>query len=343
MAGEKQEKRRPRAWIRILVVIIALGLAVGGYLWLRQEEPEKYTGPVEKITVAAAEYLTGALVHVAGEQGYFEKNGLEVTIKGYGSGKACADALIAGEADISTSADNVFVSNSFEHTDLRVFGTVATKQVKELVARKDKGITAINDLIGKKIGVTKKSGAEFQLGVFLTFNGISQEDVELVDLRPPEMMGAISNGDVDAVFVWDPYLYYIKKELGENAISWHGGEGFYFVLLTKEDWLDKNPAAAERFLKSLLEAEDYIKDNSEEAKEFAKDRFEYESDYMDYSWPKQEYAVTLPQAMLILFEDQARWRIEQGLTDKTTVPNYLDFIYIDALQAVKPEGVAIIR
>jgi len=70
---------------------------------------------------------------------------------------------------------------------------------------------------------------------------------------------------------------------------------------------------------------------------------DYESDYMDYSWPKQEYAVTLPQAMLILFEDQARWRIEQGLTDTTEVPNYLNFIYLDALEEVKPEAVTIIR
>jgi NitT/TauT family transport system substrate-binding protein len=241
MSQNKQDNSKISAWIRILAAGIAVSLLVGGLYWLTRDEPEKYSGPVEKITVAAAEYLTGALVYIAEDQGIFEENGLEMTIKSYGSGKACADALIDGEADISTSADFVFVSNSFEYTDLRVFGTVATKQVKELVARKDRGITAINDLVGKKIGVTKKSGAEFQLGVFLTFNGISQEDVELVDLRPPEMLGAISNGDVDAVFIWDPYLYYIKKELGENATSWHGGEDFYFVLLAKEDWLEKNP------------------------------------------------------------------------------------------------------
>ena len=343
MSQNKQDNPKISAWIRILAAGMAVSLFVGGLYLLIREKPEEYTGPVEKITVAAAEYLTGALVYIAEDQGFFEENGLEVTLKSYGSGKACADALIDGEADISTSAGFVFVSNSIEHSDLRVFGTVATKQVKELVARKDKGIATINDLVGKKIGVTKKSGAEFQLGVFLTFNGISQKDVELVDLRPVEMMEAISNGDVDAVFVWDPYLFYIKKELGENAINWHGGEDFYFVLLTKEDWLDKNPAATERFMKSLLEAEDYINDNSEEAKEFVMDRFDYELDYMDYSWPKQEYAVTLPQAMLILLEDQARWRIEQGLTDATEVPNYLDFIYLDALEEVKPEAVTIIR
>ncbi len=330
-------------FILITVVTVVMALVIGVSVGGCSQQTEKYTGPVEKITVAAAEYLTGALIYVAEDQGFFEENGLDVTIKGYASGKACADALINGEADIATSAGFVFVSNSFEHTDLRVFGTVATKQVKELVARKDKGITKIDDLEGKKIGVTRKSGAEFLLGIFLTFNALSYKDVELVDLKASEIVEAISNGDIDAAFTWDPYTYNIKKELGENVISWFGGEDFYFVLLTKEDWIKSNPAAAERFLKSVLEAEDYIKDNSEEAKEFVMNRFDYESGYIDYSWPKQEFVVTLEQAMLITFEDQTRWRIKQGLTDATEVPNYLDYIYYDVLEKVKPEAVGIIR
>jgi NitT/TauT family transport system substrate-binding protein len=320
----------------ILIVLLSLGC-------IGQEQSETYTGPVEKITVAGFAGEAGALVYVAEEQGFFEKNGLDVTIKDYQSGKAAADALIDGEADISTSAGFVFVSNSFDHANLRVFGTVATFENKELVARKDKGITTTDDLVGKKIGVTKKSGAEFQLGVFLTFNGISKQDVELVDLKPLEMLEAISNGDVDAVFTWDPNVYNIKKELGENVVSWQGAKDFYFVLLAEEDWIENNPAAAERFIKSSLEAEDYIKDHPEESKAFVKDRFGYESDYMDYSWPAQEFAVILPQAMLIAFEDQARWRVQHDLTDATETPNYLDYIYCDALGEVKPGAVTIIH
>ena len=121
-----------------MAIIVVIGVSVGGC-------QEEYTGPVEEMTVAAAEYITGALIYIAEDQGFFEQNGLDVTITGYGSGKACADALINGEVDISTSAGFVFVSNSYDYTDLRVFGTVATKQVKELVARKDRGITTIND------------------------------------------------------------------------------------------------------------------------------------------------------------------------------------------------------
>jgi len=326
-----------RMFIGILIIVV-IGILVSGCV-----QEQKYTGPVEKITLAAYAGETGALVYVAEDQGFFEENGLEVTIKDYGSGKAAADALLAGEADIATSADFVFVSNSFDHADLRVFGTVATAEVKELVARKDKGITTIDDLAGKKIGVTKKSGGEFALGTFLIFNALSYEDVELVDLKPSEIVEAISNGDIDAGFTWDPNVYDIKQELGDNAISWPGGQDFYFVLITKEDWIENNPAAAERFMKSLLEAEDYVKDNSEESKEFIKNRFDYESDYIDYSWPKQEFAVILEQAMLIAFEDQARWRIKNNLTAKTEVPNYLDYIYMDALEKVKPEAIGIIR
>ena len=55
------------------------------------------------------------------------------------------------------------------------------------------------------------------------------------------------------------------------------------------------------------------------------------------------FVVSLPQALIIAMEDEARWRIENKLTDKTTVPNYLDFIYTDALEAVNPEAVTVIR
>jgi NitT/TauT family transport system substrate-binding protein len=330
--------------ILIAIIIVTVVVIVGiGLYRSTQKQVKKYTGPIEKITLAAYAGDTGSLVYIAQEQGYFAKNRLDVTIKDYEAGKLAVDALITGEADISTSADFVFVSNSFDHTNLRVLGTVATYENKELITRKDKGITTISDLIGKKIGVTKNSGGEFTLGLLLTFNAISQQDVELVDLKPSEIVEAVVNGDVDAGFTWDPNVYEIKQALGDIALSWNGYSDFYFVVLTKKDWIENNPAAAEGFMKSLLETEEYIKTNSEASKEFVMNRFDYELDYMDYSWPKQKYAVVLPQAMLIAFEDQARWRIQNNLTDATEVPNYLNYIYLDALEEVKPEVVTIIR
>ncbi len=51
----------------------------------------------------------------------------------------------------------------------------------------------------------------------------------------------------------------------------------------------------------------------------------------------------LDQTILMSLEDEARWAMREGLTDKKEIPNYLDFIYVDALEQVKPETVTIIR
>jgi len=60
-------------WVWILVVVIVIGLGIGSYFWMRQEQPQKYTGPVEKITLAAYAGDTVALVYVTEDQGFLKK------------------------------------------------------------------------------------------------------------------------------------------------------------------------------------------------------------------------------------------------------------------------------
>jgi len=324
-----------------IAIIVLIGIPVGGC----SQQTGKYTGPLDKLTLAAYAGDTGALVYVADEQGYFTDNGLDVIIKDFEAGKLAADALLIGEADISTSADFVLVSNSFEHDNLRVLGTVALADVIELVARKDTGINQPSDLKGKKVGVTEKSAGEFFLGTFLVFHGLSLQDIEVVDLKPSEIVDAVVNGDIDAGFTWEPNIFEVKSRLGANVISWPGqsGQDFYFILLTKERFIEENPQVVERFLQALIQAEEFTKENEAEVKKLFETKFNYESSYIDYGWEKNDLTVILPQALIIAMEDQARWRIKQGLTDATEVPNYLDYIYMDALEEVKPEAIGIIR
>jgi hypothetical protein len=53
--------------------------------------------------------------------------------------------------------------------------------------------------------------------------------------------------------------------------------------------------------------------------------------------------VTLDQAFLVDIEDQTRWALRNRLTARRKMPNYLDFVNIDGLLAVKPEAARIVR
>jgi NitT/TauT family transport system substrate-binding protein len=109
---------------------------------------QKYTGPVEKVTVAGFSGDITGLVYFARETGIFEKNGLEITVNDFAGGRAAAEAMLSGKADISTSSSSVFVSKCFTNPDLRTIGTISTFEHLELIARKDKGISSVPNLKG---------------------------------------------------------------------------------------------------------------------------------------------------------------------------------------------------
>ncbi len=329
---------------RILIVIIVAAVIVGGYLLLRQEQPKKYTGPVAKVTIGVGVAPLSLLIWVAENEGYFADNGLDVETKEYLSGKAAVADLIDGKVDIATITEFGFMSKSFDEKDIRILSSITAATINSLIARKDKGIEEISDLKGKRIAVASGTEAEFFLATFLIFNDISINDVAIVYLEPRDIVQSVSDGEVDAAMTWEPYVYKTRTNLGENAIVWPGqsGQDSYWLFVSKEDFITRNPGMVKRSLKALLQAEEFVKRNKDGSKGILVSH-DLDAQFVDDIWQKLDYTISLSQALLTAMEDGARWRIKSRLTDKKEVPNYLDFIYIDALEEVNPEAVTIIR
>ena len=55
------------------------------------------------------------------------------------------------------------------------------------------------------------------------------------------------------------------------------------------------------------------------------------------------FELSLGHSLLTMLEDQARWAMKNGYSNKTKIPNYLDYLYLDAMKAVKPKAVTIIK
>ncbi len=326
------------------IVLTGVAISIALVLFLPFQKKPEQEAAADKIILAAYQGDTGLMVYLAEELGYFQQQGLDVEFLYYETGKHAADALLADEADIATSAEAVLVSNSFAHPELRILSTIAIFKTNGLVVRKDKGIHTLQDLKGKKVGVTRKSAGEYNLSVLLTFNALQMNDVELVDLTPGEIVDAVVEGDIDAGFTWEPNLYNAKKALNENAMIFKDDvPEIRFLLLSKARWLENNPGVAARFIKALHLAEIYIQQHPEETKAFAMERFGYSKEFLRASWQDYRFAIQLPQLLLNILEEQAKWRMESGMTDAEMMPNYLDYIYADALHEVKPDAVRFIR
>ena len=62
---------------KIIILVLLLGVLISGCT----HEEEKYTGPIEKVTLGVESSLLPAAVWIAENNGYFEEQGLDVTIK----------------------------------------------------------------------------------------------------------------------------------------------------------------------------------------------------------------------------------------------------------------------
>ncbi len=87
-----------------------------------------------------------------------------------------------------------------------------------LVARDGAGIESIADLKGKRVATPFASTAHYSLLAALAQNGLSANDVQLVDLQPQAILAAWERGDIAAAYSWLPTLEQLEKS-GKVLIS----------------------------------------------------------------------------------------------------------------------------
>ncbi len=339
----KKDGKKSLVWFGVLLAILAIALS--GYFWSSRQF-QKPAGPAEKLVIAGQNSLGNGAIFVALAKGYFAHEGLHVTFQPYPSGKDAMNSVLQGKADMAIAAETPIMFAGLRGEKLTVVATIAASDKNlAIIARKDRGISSPGDLKGKKIGVYLGTIGQFFLDILLTSHRIPRESVRVVNLKPEEVVDALVKGDVDAISIWNPHTYRARKELGDNAVAFYG-EGIYRLtvdIVAAQTLANERPEAVKRVLRALVKASNFMVQNPQEsirvtAKHTKTDKVAIGDVSNEYS-----FAVTLDQSFLTALEDQARWAIKNKLTQATQVPNYLNFIYLNGLEAVRPEGVTIIH
>lgn len=323
-----------------------LTLALIALLPACQKSTPQSAAPLQKITVAYTWQPQSTLVHIAVAKGYFSEEGLDVQPLMHTYGKAALQEVLDHKADFATVAETPVMFSILDGEKIFVIANIeASSMNNAIVARKDAGIAKPGDLKGKRIGFTPGTTSDFFLDSLLTAIGLTRKDIKPVGLKPEEMQDAIMAKKLDAVSTWNYPLTLIQQQLGANGTIFYDKEIYTetFNIAARQDFVQKNPETVKHFLRALLKAEDFVKQNPEAAQSIMSASTKIDHSLIHEVWNAFNYHVVQDQTLLLTLEDETRWAMKNKLTDKTEMPDYLSYIQLDNLRAIKPEAIRMNR
>jgi NitT/TauT family transport system substrate-binding protein len=216
--------------------------------------------------------------YAALEEGYYEDEGLDVTIRPGGPDIVPEQVVLGGQAEFGLNwLDNTLATRDQGGQIVNIAQVFARSGMTEITWA-DSGLEEIGDLEGKKVGVWL-GGNEHKLFAALTKNGLDPEgDVEIV--AQPFDMNLFLNREVDAAAAMtynelaqvleqenpDTGELYTLDDLNVMLMSDLGTGALEDGVFVQSEWIEDegNQDIATRFLKASFKGWVFCRDNFEE-------------------------------------------------------------------------------
>jgi NitT/TauT family transport system substrate-binding protein len=274
---------------------------------------------------------------VAEEKGFWKKNGLEVSIAHFDNGAVALDAIVTGNGDIGSATNMSMMQRVSRGAKMySVSSMAASGKLYSIISGKE--LTKPQDLIGKKLGLAKDGILEFLYMQFANNNGIGLDQIELVNISPPEAVAALTRKDVDAVMFWEPWPTKVLELVPDTHTLRQLSDDNIFVTnwLFMGEALMADKPRAEATMHTLIESSEWIMANKDEVIEIGARRLKTDPANARFQYEKLEYKMEFPKERYEKdFKAQADFNLSKGLLK--TVPALADVARPEIMQAVAPE------
>ncbi|MBW4648629.1 MAG: ABC transporter substrate-binding protein [Kastovskya adunca ATA6-11-RM4] len=121
-----------------------------------------------------------------------------------------------------------------------------------------RGIQSVAELKGKRIGIKRNDFGELFVTRMLEDNGISVNDVTLVNLEAKAVPERLKSGDIQAGHTWEPYLFKAVEFGAKKIFSSKQTPGLISdVMIFHGDVLRDRPNDVKAFIRAWFQAQDY--------------------------------------------------------------------------------------
>jgi len=329
------EKHSLASYITVLI-FLGIGIAYFYLQHLGRQEKTSITIAVSKTPLSAPFYVAKA-IHA------FDDTCVKIEYDQVIGGHAAFEKVMSGKVDFGTSSDSVIAFQSLT-THKPSFVThamfVQSDNDVKLITRASENIESTSDLKGRRVGVTKGTSSEYILSTLLAIEGLTIEDIELIDYKPEQLLQGFSNGEVDAILPWEPFAFQARQLLN-NKIKIHDTKSlstlsFNLLSQTANNQLVEK---AQCVIEGLRLAIDYIVSNPKESKKIVVDELQVDPAFIEWVWSDYIFKLSLNHSLILNIKSQAIWAMEAKLGEYNSVYNSELFVDSRALTKVEPGSV----
>lgn len=252
------------------LLVTTLAVAAGLTLTACQSEKSEgastsQEGEVVTLNFGAMGSIDAIPFVIAQENGYFEEEGIKINLELFNAAKDRDAALQAGQLD-GVLADETAIA-IYQNSDIDMQITGATNGYWTLVATEQSNIHSLEDLKGKKIGISENTMIEYLADDIATSNGIASEDFEKVAIPAmPARLEALRNNQIDAAILPAPYN---ETAIADGAVeieTIHNADIMISATAFLNSVIEQYPQAIQGFYNAYNKAVDYI--NSTDISEY---------------------------------------------------------------------------
>lgn len=211
-------------------------------------------------------------IMVAVDKGYFKELGIEVDVKHVAASSDRVRAVTSGAAAFSNLGRIAVIADmANDNKSFYFFANIDDSPGNEGCWARP-GFVSFKDLKGKKVAAN--TSAQITMNGLLEGEGMTEKDVQFVNLPGGEMAGAIARGDVDAACVWEPLLTNVKnaapggKLLGLDSdtpsFKKFGTMASPDIMIISRKIVDENPDLAKKIITAIFKGVKYTNDNPED-------------------------------------------------------------------------------
>jgi NitT/TauT family transport system substrate-binding protein len=234
-------------------------------------------GQPDQVTVGVIPILDVAPIYLGKEKGFFSNRNIELKLELAQGGAAIVPAVVSGQYQFGFSNVISLLLAQSQNVPVKIIcnGNNSTgaddNDFAALMVKGDSPIQSPKDLAGKKVAAnTLKNIVDTSVRASIRKDGGNPASVQFVELPFPQQPAALESGQVDAVFVVEPFQQQVLAQGGRKIASSYVDAAPNLTVATyfsSNQLIGQNPDLVRRFTEAMKESLAYADSHPDEARQ----------------------------------------------------------------------------